>query len=158
MDKQFESQLIKEIESFILWSKTCEKSYREWETDYLHWDRIYKSTNNLIKKIPVENWSSKLVNKFLFILARDNECENIICQLIDHPNQLIKLAKHSVSFNDFEARWQIAYGLGEITDFGIEVKQLLQKYILDEEEYVSRRAAFGYEKNFSSTNVSINKK
>ncbi|PEC48705.1 hypothetical protein [Bacillus sp. AFS096315] len=121
MDKQFESQLIKEIESFILWSKTCEKSYREWETDYLHWDRIYKSTNNLIKKIPVENWSSKLVNKFLFILARDNECENIICQLIDHPNQLIKLAKHSVSFNDFEARWQIAYGLGEITDFGIEV-------------------------------------
>lgn len=158
MDKQFESQLIKEIESFILWSKTCEKSYGEWETDYLHWDRIYKSTNNLIEKIPVENWSAELVNKFLFILARDNECENIIGQLIDHPNQLIELANHLLSFNDFEARWQIAYGLGEITDFGIKVKQLLQKFILDEVEYVSRRAAFGYEKNFSSTNVSINKK
>ncbi|MEH7351264.1 hypothetical protein [Gottfriedia acidiceleris] len=145
MDKQFESQLIKEIESFILWSKTSKKSYGEWETDYLYWDRIYKSTNNLVEKIPVENWSTDLVNKFLFILSRDNECENIIGQLINYPIQLIELAKHSLSFNDFEARWQIAFGLGEITDNGIDVKLLLQKYILDEVEYVRRRAAFGYE-------------
>ncbi|WP_142329275.1 hypothetical protein [Bacillus sp. AFS088145] len=71
------------------------------ETDYLHWDRIYKSTINLIEEIPIKNWSTDSVNKFLFILARDYECENIIDQLIDHPIQLIELAKHSLLFNDF---------------------------------------------------------
>ncbi|MEH7452793.1 HEAT repeat domain-containing protein [Gottfriedia acidiceleris] len=146
MDKQFESQLIKEIESFVIWSKTAENSYGEWETDYLNWDRIYISTNNLIEKIPVGNWSTELVNKFLFILARDNECENIIDQLIDHPTQLIDLAKQSLSFNDFEARWQIAYGLGELTVNEEEVKLLLKRFILDEVEYVRRRASFAYEK------------
>ncbi|MGG0179121.1 HEAT repeat domain-containing protein [Gottfriedia acidiceleris] len=146
MDKQFESQLINEIESFVMWSKATERSYGEWETDYLHWDRIYKSTNNLIEKIPVGNWSADLVNKFLFILARDNECENIIDQLINHPIQLIDLAKHSLSFNDFEARWQIAYALGELINNEEEVKILLKKFIIDEVEYVRIRAAFAYEK------------
>ncbi|QKE71891.1 hypothetical protein HPK19_03315 [Arthrobacter citreus] len=149
MEKQFDSQLINEIESFVMWSKTAEKSYGEWETDYLHWDRIYKSTNNLIEKIPVGNWSTDLVNKFLFILARDNECENIIDQLIDHPTQLIDLAKHSLSFNDFEARWQIAYGLGELKVNEEEVEMLLKKFIMDEVEYVRRRAIFAYEKKES---------
>lgn len=150
MEEQFQSQLIKEIKSFNLWSKTAEKSYGEWETDYLHWDRIYKSTINLIEKIPVGNWSADIVNKFLFILARDNECENIINQLIDFPTQLIELAKHSLSFTDFEARWQIAYGLGELTDNEEEVKLLLQKFTVDEEEYVRRRALFAFEKKESS--------
>ncbi len=85
------------------------------ETDFLHWVRIYKSTINLIEEIPIKNWSTDLV-------ARENECKNIIGQLIDHPIQLIELAKYSLSFNDYEARWQIAFGLGEITDNVIEVK------------------------------------
>ncbi|MEH7351065.1 hypothetical protein [Gottfriedia acidiceleris] len=76
------------------------------------------------------NWSTDLANKFLFILARDNECENIINQLIDHPTQLIDLAKQSLSFNDFEARWQIAYGLGELTVNELEVKLLLKNLYL----------------------------
>ncbi|MFF2878734.1 hypothetical protein ACFVR2_20680 [Gottfriedia sp. NPDC057991] len=67
--------------------------------------------------------------------------ENIIDQLLDHSTQLIVLAKQSLSFNDFEARWQIAYGLGELTDNEEEVKLLLKKFILDEVEYVSRRAS-----------------
>ncbi|WP_069034034.1 hypothetical protein [Gottfriedia luciferensis] len=68
--------------------------------------------------------------------------ENITEQLIDPPTQLIELAKHSLSYNDFEARWQIAYGLGEFTDYEEEVKLFFKKFIFDEVEYVRRRASF----------------
>jgi len=46
MKEKFESQLIIEIESFNLWSKTADKTFGEWETDYLHWDRIYNSAHD----------------------------------------------------------------------------------------------------------------
>ncbi len=38
-------------------------------------------------------------------------------------------------------------GLGELTDNEEEVKMLLKKFIIDEVEYVKRRASFAYEKN-----------
>jgi hypothetical protein len=91
-------ELLLEIEKFRNWAKTLDKSFGEWETEYLHWDRIYHFVNKLIEDIPVEKWSSDLLNEFLYILARDNECEIIIDTLIENPTRLLSIAKHSVFF------------------------------------------------------------
>jgi hypothetical protein len=140
-------ELLLEIEVFRTWAKTADNSFGEWETEFLHWDRIYQFVNKLIEDTPVGKWSSNLLNEFLYILARDNECEIIIDTLIDNPTQLLALANHSVFFPDHDARWQIAYGLGEINGNEQEIKNLLKKFLHDENEYVRRRASYAFEKN-----------
>ncbi len=151
-------QLLNEIKSFKLWANTADTSYGEWETDYLHWDKINKAAEQLIQEIPVKQWNEDLLNEFLYILARDNEflyilardneCEIILYHLINFPNQLVSLAKHTVSFPDQDARWQIAYGLGELDETTAEIQRILEKFLVDEHEYVRRRASFAYEKKF----------
>jgi hypothetical protein len=139
-------ELLLEIEMFRNWANTADKSFGEWETEYLQWDRIYRYVKKLIEDTPVEKWSSDQLNEFLYILARDNECEIIIDTLIENPPQLLALAKHSIFFPDHDARWQIAYGLGEIKDNDHEIINLLNKFLQDEKEYVRRRASFAFEK------------
>ncbi|RXJ04441.1 HEAT repeat domain-containing protein [Anaerobacillus alkaliphilus] len=135
-------ELLLEIKTFRDWAITADQSFGEWETEYFHWDKIYHFASQLIENIAVERWSSELLNEFLYILARDNECEIIIDTLIENPHQLLSIAEHSVSFPDHDTRWQIAYGLGEIKENGQEIKKLLKKFLYDEEEYVRRRATF----------------
>jgi hypothetical protein len=139
-------ELFLEIEIFRNWANTADKSFGEWETVYLHWDRIYHYVKKLMEGTLVEKWSSDQLNEFLYILARDNECEIIIDTLIENPPQLFALAKHSIFFPDYDARWQIAYGLGEINENDQEIKNLLIKFLQDEEEYVRRRASFAFDK------------
>ncbi|MGE7673096.1 hypothetical protein ACQKMV_05845 [Lysinibacillus sp. NPDC094403] len=141
-------ELLLEIDLFRNWTKTTDLSFGEWETEYLHWDRIYYYANKLIEGTPIEQWSSNLLNEFLYILARDNECEIIIGNLIDNPKQLLSIAKYSVSFPDHDARWQIAYGLGEIDEDNQEIQTLIKQFLLDEIEYVRKRASFAYEKKW----------
>ncbi|MFF2878592.1 hypothetical protein ACFVR2_19965 [Gottfriedia sp. NPDC057991] len=139
-------ELLLEIENFRVWAKTSDKSYGEWETDYLHWDRIYKLVDKLLIETPVNNWNSELLNEFQYILARDNECEIIIDSLIENPKQLISIAQHTISFPDFDARWQVAYGLGEIDGNNLVIQTLLEKFLMDEMECVRKRASYAYEK------------
>ncbi|PSL40977.1 hypothetical protein B0H99_103109 [Planomicrobium soli] len=138
--------LLLEIELFRNWAKKGDKSFGEWEIEYFHWDRIYHYINMLIVATPVQKWNSNLLNEFLYILARDNECEIILEALIDIPNQLLSIAEHSLFFPDHNARWQVAYGLGEIDGNNQEIKTFLTHFLLDECEYVRRRAAFAYKK------------
>jgi hypothetical protein len=137
-------ELLIEIDKFRNWASTSDKSYGEWETLYLHWDKIYHFVNKLVKDTPVDKWEPDLITNFLYILARDNEDEEIIHTLIDNPKQLLSLAKHSASFPDEDARWQIAYGLGEIKGNNHQIKNLLNKFLHDDKEYVRRRASFAF--------------
>ncbi|KOP70191.1 hypothetical protein AMS59_20380 [Lysinibacillus sp. FJAT-14745] len=141
-------ELLIEIDMFRNWTRTTDLSFGEWETEYLHWDRIYYYVNKLIEGTPIEQWSSNLLNEFLYILARDNECEIIIGNLIANPKQLLSIAKYAVSFPDHDARWQIAYGLGEIDEDNEEIQMLINQFLLDEIEYVRKRALIAYEKKW----------
>lgn len=138
------TELLSEIERFRNWAATADKSFGEWETEYPDWDKIYRSVNVLIKETPVEKWNAELLNEFLYILARDNECEMIIDALKENPEQLLSIAKHAVLFPDPDARWQIAYGLGEIDINNQEKQTLLKQFSHDKNEYVRRRARVPY--------------
>ncbi|WP_316569156.1 HEAT repeat domain-containing protein [Neobacillus sp. YIM B06451] len=138
-------ELLSEIERFRNWAATADKSFGEWETEYPDWEKIYLFVNRLIKETPVEKWNKGLLNEFLYILARDNECEIIIDALIENPKQFLYIAKQAVRFPDPDARWQIAYGLGEIHVNNEEKQTLLKQFLHDEDEYVRRRAQVAFE-------------
>jgi hypothetical protein len=141
VDKEF----LQVVENFKVWAKTADQSFGEWETEYLHWDKIYPAADKLIETALVGEWSGELVEEFLFILAHDNECENIIDTLIHNPNQLISLARYAVIYQDPDARWQFASGLGKINARYEAVGRLLKSFLADEDEYVKRRAALAWE-------------
>ena len=141
MDKEF----LQEVANFKLWAKTADQSFGEWETEYLHWDKIYHAADKLIDTTLVGKWIGEFLDEFLFILARDNECENIMDTLIQYPNQLISLARYAVNFQDPDAKWQIASGLGKINTGDEAIRSLLKSFLADEDEYVKRRAALAWE-------------
>lgn len=138
--------VFKEIEKFKSWAITANKSFGEWETEYPDWDRIYSAIRQIIRENPIAEWSEQIINDVLYILARDNECEIIINILKDEPNQLIFLANKALIYSDYNARWQIAFGLGELEINNDEVKSLLNRFSYDENEYVRRRAVFALNK------------
>lgn len=138
-------EFLQEVANFKLWAKTADQSYGEWETEYHHWDKINLATDKLVDNVPVGGWVAELLDCFLYILARDNECENIIDTLIQYPEQLLAISRHAVTFEDSDARWQIAFGLGKINVDTDEIHTLLKSFLADEDEYVRRRAALAWE-------------
>ena len=142
---QLKKDLLREIHGFKLWAETAPKGFGEWETEYFHWDKIYQAADQLIEAVPAGEWEGELMKNFLYILARDNECENINDTLILYPDQLITIAHHAVKYEDPNARWQIAHALGKINADDAEIQLLLKIFLADEDEYVRRRASFSWE-------------
>jgi hypothetical protein len=135
-----------QIEAFKQWSSRLIAKHGGWETDYLHWDTIYESVEGFLQHTSLDEWSTEVYELLLYTIARDNEVENVLQLLIEKPKVLIALAYKAITYHDYEARWQIAYGLGEIDCNQEEVSELLSKYINDEHEYVRRRALFALQK------------
>lgn len=135
------------VADFKSWSSKADKSYGEWETEYPNWDKLYYHTADLLKGLSVERWNDELIKDFLYILARDNEVENIIEQLIYLPDQLLSLAKFATTYSDADAKWQVAYGLGEIIEEKLLIRMFLSNFLNDEQEYVRRRASFALDKH-----------
>lgn len=94
----------------------------------------------------MDEWNIEVYELILYTLARDNEVENVLQMLIEQPKVLLALAYKALIYSDYEAKWQIAYGLGEIKGMDKEVNNLLSKFLDDENEYVRRRASFALEK------------
>ncbi|MFC7677810.1 HEAT repeat domain-containing protein [Paenibacillus sp. GCM10028914] len=135
-----------EIISFKKWADGASVTYGEWETDYLHWDKIYSAVYGVLKHDRIDEWDAEVYELILYILARDNECENIIQTLIEHPRALKCLAHIALMNEDYEARWQVAYALGEIADPDNNLDELLRMFLQDKHEYVRRRASLAIEK------------
>ncbi|SDX05600.1 HEAT repeat domain-containing protein [Paenibacillus sp. CF384] len=138
--------LTSEINSFKNWEDKLTDKSKEWETEYLHWDRIYLAVNKVLRYVPLNEWEIVDDELLLYALARDNEVENVLQLLIEYPEALKRLAYRAFSYEDYEARWQVAFGLGEIENKCDEVQELLTKFLQDENEYVRRRATFAIEK------------
>lgn len=134
-----------EAAKFRRWAGPPRKRYGEWETEFNGWSGIYRAAEVLIAGKPVDQWDDELKDEFLYILARDNEGENILETLIQFPDHLITLAGHAVTFPDVDARWQIAHGLGQTEAYTVERRKLLNVLKNDKDEYVRRRARLAWE-------------
>jgi len=147
-----------EIKSFKKWADGVAVKHGEWETDYLHWDKIYLAVDEVLIQVPIDEWNAVVYELILYTLARDNECENVIQALTEYPSILKSLAYKALMYEDYEARWQVAYALGEIADTDNNVDELLRMFLQDKHEYVRRRASFSIEKRIledDSTNGTL---
>ncbi len=131
-----------EITAFREWADKLPNHTPEWEVFYLWWDNIYDVVKEYVEKVPLNTWTSETFELLLYALARDNEDEVILHFLENYPEHLVALATKALTYGDYKARWQVAYGLSKLKNNQGVAKELLQQFLLDEEEYVRRRASF----------------
>ena len=138
-------QLKKEIEKFKDWSKNYSnipesKRVGEWEMEYEQWQIIEELFNDFLKTKNYKNWSIDDIKNVLYLIARNNEMEEFIEDVINEQPQSIELLiKKSFEFGESNAKWQIAINLGKVLNIE-NTKKYLEKYLNDENEYVRRRA------------------
>jgi HEAT repeat protein len=101
----------------------------------------YDAVRDVFRTIPPQDWTPELQRDVLYALARDNEDQVLLGELVNHPEALLRLSDAAIACPDREARWQVAHALGQVNDSPAESETLLRHFVIaDEEEYVRRRA------------------
>lgn len=137
--------LIKAIEDFSAWQAReypvfpSEEVPGEWETYYDGWDRIGDAFSRFLAENRAQDADGQLCRKMIYIIARDNECENLIQELTRYPEWFELLCGGCLKVEEADARWQFAAYLPQC-DCGEETKNLILKFAEDQNEYVCRRA------------------
>ncbi|GIF17264.1 HEAT repeat domain-containing protein [Actinoplanes teichomyceticus] len=108
----------------------------EWECNYPYWDELRDAAR---RHIETSTQLSDLERReLLYILARDNEDEQIAEMLSASPRVVEELLPLALEYPDPDARWQIATILpAALGDRAIEP---LRRLAQDGDDYVRRRA------------------
>ena len=130
-----DEELALEVERFRTWASGHAGSYGEWECDYPGWEKLYDATRGVLALPRV---SAESVQRLLYVLARDNECEIVLAELDEHRETGMVMARAAWVDSESDARWQLAVFLGAQDDE--ESRALLRRYVHDADEYVRRRA------------------
>ena len=84
-------KLYKEIQNFIRWADKNhpdwgeENDNGEWEIGYgSHFDEMYEAAMSTISDVDSKEADKKFIDALLFVIARDNESENLADELIKH--------------------------------------------------------------------------
>ncbi len=130
------------VAEFQTWAASCPEAERssEWECDYDYWPELWSATAAFLASSEPQQWDLPIVELLLYVLARDNETEELKNDLAGRPEHLLALAKAGTGSAERDARWQLAAVLGCIKANEDEVVPLLETYTADKDEYVSRRA------------------
>jgi len=134
--------LFTEIDKFDKWAQSQfdipqDDIGGEWECNYDNWESIYETFETFIKATDPNKLTSTEKERLLYIIARDNEMENL-SRLLDEQF-LIVLSEYSISYGHRDDKWQLAVQLYKLTDKE-KALSLLDKFVNDEEEYVNRRS------------------
>lgn len=144
VDMDITAELYKEIKIFIKWA---DKFYPKWseENDNGEWEdgtdsnflKMRKAAINVIKCFKCSDSDEKLIDALLFTIARDNECEIIINELVNYKDWYELLAKKSLGSKYINSEWQFAKKIGDCNDCD---QQLIFEFIESDNEYTSRMA------------------
>jgi len=137
--KDIYTKLDEQANEFWDWSKSQKQIY-EWETNYPNWHLLTTLFSHLVETTECTSWSQKTINNLLYLIARDNECEQLVDKLSETPLNFIFLAKEGLQYPDSNARWQLAHYLSELPETCLETGELIYNYFKDDDEYVRRRA------------------
>lgn len=126
-----------------------ENDIRAYVGEYLYpeWDAVEEGFTEILLTVDPEDWTAELEQDMLYVLARDNQREELLERLVRFPRSLLRLAFVGLDYPDYEARWQLAHGVGQIEESPSACETLLCHWATrDKEEYVRRRAllALGY--------------
>lgn len=138
-------ELLRSINQFRAWQAArfperspCEIS-GEWETWYVDWVEINTAFCKVLQEAEPKTEDKHLLDEMIYIIARDNECELLIEELVEYPKWFGVLCHHSLSTEEADAKWQFASYLSRC-ECGHEIKELILAFVEDPNEYVCRRA------------------
>ncbi|KEQ25878.1 HEAT repeat domain-containing protein [Paenibacillus tyrfis] len=156
MNSIFEELKI-EVANFLNWSKSFEHDGNEWEIAYPYWFRIYTLIGEILSGYEFFELTSEVKGNIFYLLARDNEMEEIAALLSQYPDYIISFAKEGLDYHDYEARWQLAHYIWKYGQTYPEVEGILIRYYKDLDEYVRRRAllALGYMKSIYAEQLAL---
>ena len=112
----------------------------EWECAFEEWPEMWAVLDEFLISVDPEEWDDEIIASLLYVIARDNEREILKQTLETKPIHLLALARAGIHSKERDARWQLADALGRSGLDAEVVTPLLERFINDEDEYVSRRA------------------
>lgn len=132
------------IGEFDKWAQSLSDSPQderggEWECDYHHWGLIYDAFETFIQVSNPEMWTVDEKERLLYILARDNEREILAKMVSTSPHALTSLTEYAITYGHRDDKWQLAVQLHTLDDKNMAIL-LLEKLVMDEDEYVNRRS------------------
>ena len=145
MEKGIRERLLEQAIKFHQWQeatypgKTAEEIGGEWEVDCPYWNDTYSAFCHVLTQMDAEATDSILLDEMIYLIARDNEAEGFIQEIISHPQWFECLCRRAAASNESEAKWQFAAHLPECT-CSQKVRDMILDFAKDPNEYVSRRA------------------
>lgn len=131
-----------EANRFRAWADKYPKDSRsgEWECDYDNWPALNRAFLTLVSEKDPAKLSKSDINDLIYVIARDNEMEELIEEVASNSELFELLLKNVLISNESDAKWQFAISLGKgVLDKNVAEDALLQ-LVEDANEYVSRMA------------------
>jgi HEAT repeats len=132
----------RECNRFRAWAATIpiDKQVGEWEVSYEDWSSLSTAFITFISTSLPQHWTAEMFEDVLYIIARDNEAEELVAHVAEYPNTLIILAEKALSSSEWNAKWQIAVELSRLEMVSPKIEGLIFQFAHDTDEYVRRRA------------------
>ena len=104
-------ELLRTINEFRAWQaarfpgRNPREISGEWETWYEGWSEINTAFRKVLQETEPEATDKHLLDEMIYIIARDNECELLMEDLIEYPEWFSALCQHSLSTEEADAKW-----------------------------------------------------
>ena len=144
MTNEFENELHLKVNAFKIWAKANYPEITE-DNDNGEWcfgdefDEMIACALNIIQKNPASSATEQIINDLLYAIARDNECETIVEELIDYDDWFALLCRYSLKLPYANAKWQFAVYLKNYKGSD-DLKDLIFEFLSTGDEYAERRA------------------
>lgn len=144
MSATTENKLHKKVSAFKKWAKANHPEITE-ENDNGEWCfcnefyEMFSEALHFVEENPAEKATAQVIDDLLYIIARDNECPQMIEETAKKPEWFSLLCRHSLKTNYTNAKWQFAQYLPDY-----QIKDNLQDFIYEfltvGDEYTERLA------------------
>ena len=153
MGKNLVEELHISVETFKAFQKsnypqvTEENDNGEWEIGLTQWEEMNSVYLKMIKNGKPEAMTDELLDDMLYVIARDNECCDLLTETLNYPDWLELLCIRSIHTNYQNAKWQFAQQLGEYRGES-DITELLFCFIESGDEYTERMALWSMCQHF----------
>ncbi len=145
MDSEVINLLYEKVDIFKSWAKqnypekTEDDDNGEWEIGG-PLDDMVDAVLMVFKNIKCDNATEKLISDILYVIARDNECEIVISELLRYEEWFLLLCRECLDYEYTNAKWQFAKYLADYSKLEGDSKELIFRFVESDDEYTSRMA------------------
>lgn len=144
MLNEFDRELHQKVKAFKIWAKANYPQITE-DNDNGEWcfcdefDEMVACSLSMIQTSLATSATEQIIDDLLYAIARDNECERIIEELVDYDDWFALLCRYSLKSPYTQAKWQFAVYLKNYKGSD-DLKKLIFEFLATGDEYTERRA------------------